>query len=87
VVVTAMAEIAQESKRLHERASDAAQAQLNGLSAAFSATAATVSDTWAAALQTHARTGDAQVQALDRALTAFTQGFDQRAGALVASVT
>jgi hypothetical protein len=68
VVVTAMAEIAQESKRLHERASDAAQAQLNGLSAAFSATAATVSDTWAAALQTHARTGDAQVQALDRAL-------------------
>jgi hypothetical protein len=87
VVVTAMAEIAQESKRLHERASDAAQTQLNGLSAAFSATAATVSDTWAAALQTHARTGDAQVQALDRALTAFTQGFDQRAGALVASVT
>jgi hypothetical protein len=87
VVVTAMAEIAQESKRLHERASDAAQTQLNGLSAAFSATAATVSDTWAAALQTHARTGDAQVQALDRALTAFTQGFDQRAGALLASVT
>jgi hypothetical protein len=86
VVVTAMAEIAQESKRLHERASDAAQAQLNGLSTAFSATAATVSDTWAAALQTHARTGDAQVQALDRALTAFTQGFDQRASALVASV-
>jgi hypothetical protein len=86
VVVTAMAEIAQESTRLHERASDAAQVQLNGLSAAFSATAATVSDTWAAALQTHARTGDAQVQALDRALTAFTQGFDQRASALVASV-
>jgi hypothetical protein len=86
VVVTAMAKIAQESTRLHERASDAAQVQLKGLSAAFSATAATVSDTWAAALQTHARTGDAQVQALDRALTAFTQGFDQRASALVASV-
>jgi hypothetical protein len=85
-VVTAMAEIAQESKRLHERASDAAQTQLSGLSTAFSATAATVSDTWATALQTHARTGDAQVQALDRALTAFTQGFDQRAGALLASV-
>jgi hypothetical protein len=86
VVVTAMAEIAQESKRLHERASDAAQTQLNGLSAAFSATAATVSDTWAAALQTHARTGDAQVQALDRALARFTDSFDQRASALVASV-
>jgi hypothetical protein len=58
VVVTAMAEIAQESKRLHERASDAAQAQLNGLSTAFSATAATVSDTWTTALQTHARTSE-----------------------------
>ena len=81
-----MSEVAQESKRLHERVSQATQAQLNGLSATFGATAANVSDTWTAALQTHARTSEHQVQALERALTAFTQGFDQRAGALLASV-
>jgi hypothetical protein len=86
VVEAAMSEIAQESRRLHERVSDAAQKQLGGLTTAFSATAATVSDTWIAALQTHARTTEHQAQALERALTAFTQGFDQRAGALVASV-
>jgi hypothetical protein len=86
VVEAAMSEIAQESRRLHERVSDAAQKQLGGLTTAFSATAATVSDTWTAALQTHARTTEHQAQALERALTAFTQGFDQRAGALVASV-
>ena len=87
MVVTAMAEVAQESRRLHERVSDAAQAQLNGLATAFSATASTVSDSWTSALRTHADQNDAQVRALDRALTAFTQGFDQRAGALLASVT
>jgi hypothetical protein len=86
VVEAAMTEIAQESKRLHERASEAAQAQLNGLSATFGATAATVSDTWTAALQTHARSSEAQVQALERALGAFTHGFDHRATALLATI-
>ena len=86
VVEAAMTEIAQESRRLHERASDAAQAQLNGLAAAFSATAATVADTWTAALQTHARTSDTQVQALDQVLAGFAERFEQRATALVSTV-
>jgi hypothetical protein len=86
VVEAAMTEIAQESKRLHERVSDATQAQLNGLSSAFSATAATVSDTWTTALQTHARSSEHQVQALDRALAGFTDRFEQRATALVTTV-
>jgi len=86
VVEAAMSEIAQESRRLHERVSNTAQTQLGGLSTAFSATATTVSNTWTTALQTHARTSEQQTQALERALTAFTQGFDQRAGALLASV-
>ena len=86
VVVTAMAEIAQESTRLHQRVSDAAQAQLNGLATAFSATAATVSETWTSALKTYADQSDAQVRALDRALNAFTHGFDQRATALLATI-
>ena len=86
VVEAAMAEMAQESKRLHERVSDAAQTQLNSLTSAFSATAATVSETWTTALQTHARTSEHQVQGLDRALATFTDRFEQRAGALVATV-
>jgi hypothetical protein len=86
VVEAAMSEIAQESKRLHERVSEAAQTQLNGLSATFGATAATVSDTWTVALQTHARASEAQALALERALGAFTLGFDQRATALLATI-
>ena len=86
VVEAAMREVAQESKRLHERVSEATQAQLNGLSATFGATAATVSDTWTVALQTHARASEAQALALERALGAFTLGFDQRATALLATI-
>lgn len=86
VVEAAMTEIAQESKRLHERVSDAAQTQLNGLSSAFSATARTVSESWTTALQTHARTSENQVRGLDRALAAFTDAFEQRSGALLSTV-
>ena len=87
VVEAAMTEIAQESRRLHERVSDAAQTQLNGLASAFSATAHTVSATWTAALQTHARTSEHQVQGLDRALATFTDSFAQRASALLSTVS
>lgn len=86
VVEAAMTEIAQESKRLHERVSDAAQTQLKGLSAQFSATTRTVSETWTTALQNHARTSESQVNGLDRALAAFTDTFEQRSGALLATV-
>ena len=86
VVEAAMTEIAQESKRLHERVSDAAQTQLNGLTSAFSAIARTVSETWTTALQTHARTSENQVQGLDRALATFTDSFEQRASTLLATV-
>ncbi len=86
VVEAAMTEIAQESKRLHERVSDAAQTQLKGLSSEFSASARTVSETWAAALQNHARTSESQVNGLDRALAAFTDSFERRSGALLATV-
>ncbi|ABE42468.1 DUF802 domain-containing protein [Polaromonas sp. JS666] len=86
VVEAAMTEIAQESKRLHERVSDAAQTQLTGLSAQFSATARAVSETWTTALQNHARTSESQVNGLDRALAAFTDTFEQRSGVLLATV-
>jgi hypothetical protein len=86
VLEVAMREMAQESKRVHERVSDAVQAQLAGLSNAFSATANTVSETWTAALQNHAQTSAAQVQGLDRALVSFTENFEQRTDALLSSM-
>jgi hypothetical protein len=87
VVEAAMTEIAQESKRLHERVSDAAQTQLKGLSAEFSATARTVSETWTTALQNHTRTSESQVNGLDRALAAFTDTFEQRSAGLLVTVS
>lgn len=49
VVDAAMREIAAESTRRHERVIEATRTQLDGQSAAFGATVAAVSDTWAAA--------------------------------------
>ncbi|MEO7952724.1 MAG: DUF802 domain-containing protein [Polaromonas sp.] len=86
VVEAAMTEIAQESMRLHERVSDAAQTQLKGISAQFNVTSRTVSETWITALQNHARTSESQVKGLDRALAGFTDTFEQRSGALLATV-
>ena len=86
VVEAAMAEIALESTRAHQRQVEAVQTQLDGWSERFSATARTVADGWAAALQTHARTSESLVDGLDRSLTAFTQTFEQRSGALLATV-
>ena len=86
VVEAAMSAVALESTRAHQRQVEAAHVQLNGLSAQFSATAQTVSDGWAAALQTHARTSEGLVDGLDRSLRAFAQTFEQRSGALLATV-
>lgn len=86
VVEAAMSAIAQESERTHERLVDAAQMQMNGLSSQFSATARTVSEGWAAALQTHARTSESLVDGLDRSLMAFTATFEQRSSALLVAV-
>jgi hypothetical protein len=86
VVESAMAAMAEESARQHGRVSDAVQAQLNGLATQFGATATTVADTWTSALAQHARTSEQQVSGLDRALTAFTHTFEERAAALLGSV-
>ena len=86
VVDAAMREIAAESTRRHERVIEATRTQLDGQSTAFGATVSAVSDTWTAALQAQARADAAQVQALERALNAFTHGFDHRATALLATI-
>ena len=86
VVQQAMAGIAAESTRLHEGVNAAVQAQLEGLSARFSTTTATVADTWTRALAQHEQGGQRLLQGLGDALAAFNDGFEQRAAQLLSGV-
>ncbi len=86
VVQQAMAGIAAESSRLHEGVNAAVQAQLEGLTARFGATTATVADTWTRALDRQEQGSQQLMQGLGDSLAAFNSGFDQRAGQLLASV-
>ncbi len=86
VVESAMAEIAQESQRTHQRLIDTTQNQLTGLSTQFEATARTVSDTWMTALQTHTQSSTQLVDGVDRALKAFNEVFEQRSHAVLVSI-
>jgi Domain of unknown function (DUF802) len=86
VVQQAMAGIAAESSRLHEGVNNAVQVQLEGLSARFSATTATVAHTWTEALTRHQQGGQQLLQGLGESLAAFNSGFEQRAAQLLAGV-
>ncbi|RYF40853.1 MAG: DUF802 domain-containing protein, partial [Comamonadaceae bacterium] len=86
VVESAMAEMAAESTRLHQRVFDATHAQLDGLSRELAATARSAGDGWATALQQHARSHETQVDRLGQALAGFTGTFEQRSAALLATV-
>lgn len=86
VVENAMAAIANESTRLHERVFGAVQTQLGGLSTQLGATAGTAIEGWTQALQQHAQTSEQQVNGLERTLVAFTSTFEQRSAALLTSV-
>ncbi|MDO9031388.1 MAG: DUF802 domain-containing protein [Hydrogenophaga sp.] len=86
VVENAMAAIAQESTRLHERVSAAVQTQLTGLSTQFAATTGTVAEGWATALQNHARNSEQLVSGLGNALDQFNTSFEARAAQLLANV-
>ncbi|MBU4518865.1 MAG: DUF802 domain-containing protein [Gammaproteobacteria bacterium] len=86
VVENAMAAIAQESTRLHERVSAAVQTQLTGLSTQFAATTGSVAEGWASALQNHARTSEQLVSGLGQALDQFNTSFEARAAQLLANV-
>ncbi|HJV81415.1 DUF802 domain-containing protein [Noviherbaspirillum sp.] len=86
VVEAAMNGIAREAKLLHERVADTVQMQLDGLSARFSQSAATVAETWTGALKSHEQASASVVAGVDRALDAFNETFEQRSGALVAKV-
>lgn len=86
VVEAAMSGIAHEAKLMHERMVDTVQMQLDGLSARFSDTAATVAETWTAALKSHEQANAGIVANVGRSLDAFNETFEQRSNALVAAV-
>ena len=86
VVENAMAAIAQESTRLHERVGAAVQTQLTGLSTQFADTTGSVAEGWATALQNHARTSEQLVGGLGQALDQFNTSFEARAAQLLANV-
>ncbi|WP_088709860.1 DUF802 domain-containing protein, partial [Noviherbaspirillum denitrificans] len=86
VVEAAMSDIARDAKQMHERMAETVQAQLDGLSTRFSATADGVAQNWTAALKTHEQASAGVVAEIGRSLNDFNAAFEQRAGALVATV-
>ena len=86
VVEAAMRGIAQEATLMHERMVDATQTQLDALSARFDASAATVANTWTAALASHERTNASLVTGVGQSLEAFTETFEHRSESLVLAV-
>jgi hypothetical protein len=86
VVEQAMATLAHEAQRSHERLREATDAQLQGLSAQWEGTARQVADTWTSALHNHTQSQGTLLAQLDGALQSVTQAFDQRSIALVDSL-
>ena len=86
VVEAAMSGIAHEAKLMHERMADTVQTQLDGLSARFSESTTTVTETWTAALKNHEQANAGIVADVSRSLGAFNETFEQRADALVTTV-
>ena len=86
MVEQAMAALAQEAERSHQRLREATDAQMQALSAQWEGTARQVAATWTDALHTHKDTQGHLVAQLDGALHSVTQGFEQRTGALLGSL-
>ncbi len=85
-VEAAMAGIASQAQSMHEQMAGTVQMQLDGLTARFGVTAATVADTWSAALARHEQASERIVTGVGQSLEAFSQTFEQRSEALVATV-
>jgi hypothetical protein len=78
--------IAAQAQLMHERMANTVQLQLDGLTQRFDATASTVAATWTASLAGQEQTNAQLVGGVERTLGAFVDTFEQRSGALVASV-
>ncbi|OYD48063.1 DUF802 domain-containing protein [Acidovorax kalamii] len=86
VVEQAMATLAQEAQRSHDRLRATTDAQMQALSGQWEGTARQVADTWITALQSHSQTQSTLVAQLEQSLQTVTQAFDQRSSALLASL-
>ena len=86
VVASAMEGITQAARTTHQQLIDATQSQVQGLSTRWADTARDVAHGWAASMDRQVQANEALIQDLGRGLDAFTQTFEQRAQALLASV-
>ncbi|ENO87020.1 DUF802 domain-containing protein [Thauera linaloolentis] len=86
VVADTMAGIARETAALQQRVADGVQAQLDGVSQRLDAATVTVADTWTAALARHEAGSQDLGRRLDASFAAWSEGFERRATALLASV-
>ena len=86
LVGAALAGIAAEATRMHSRMIDAAQLQLDGLSARFDTTVATAAHTWTAALSQHEQASASMVSGVGQTLVAFADTFEQRSASLLNEV-
>lgn len=87
VLESAMTEIAQEARLMHQRVFDATQAQVLGMSAQLGETTATIDQTWKAALANHERTSASVVSSLRETLNAFSDKFHHETGSLLLQVS
>ena len=86
VVEQAMATLAQEAERSHQRLREATGVHLAALTAQWEGTTRQVADTWTQAQQRHAQTQDQQAALLDGALASMTQAVEQRTTALLSAL-
>lgn len=86
VVEATMAGIARETATLHATVERGVQQQLDGLSARFEASTATVADLWQTALAGQQRTSEALSSDLRGTLDQFATTFEQRSTSLVDGV-
>ena len=86
VVEQAMATLAQEAERSHQRLREATGVQMHALTAQWESTARQVADTWTEALDRHTQTQDQQAVQLGSALQSITQTLEQRTTALLATL-
>ena len=81
-----LAGLARQAALQQERVEAAVLQQLEGMGSRLGATAAALETGWTQLLGSHARHGEKQAQGLQEALQSFTQTFEQRSAALLASV-
>jgi hypothetical protein len=86
VFEAAMHGMTKEAIAMHARTADAVQHQLDGLTERFSVATATIAETWTAALDSQKNANDNLTANMGRSLEAFSATFDERAGALAATV-